>query len=1630
MEEKDANQAEHFSSDQEENVRCYVGVGASAGGVEALQELFQHMPLDTGASFIIVQHLSPDAVSLMDKILQKSSRLPVQLAEEGAIPKPNHIYLNHPGKTLTMKEGRFHLESAHDRNQLYLPINLLFQSLASVSDVHAVAIILSGSGSDGAIGIGSIKENGGLVIVQKPTEAQYASMPQSAITTGMVDLTLNVSQIGPSLREYLKNPHIQSMHQEELNQMELTEDYSCILNAISQYSDIDFTIYKMNTIYRRIERRIALNKFHGMEDYLDYLLSTEEERAQLYRDLLIGVTSFFRDEEAFRHLGENVLIPLLKKKKSVRLWSIACSTGEEAYTLAILLCECMEYLHITVDVKIFATDVDQDAITTAQRGIYSESLLENLDQTILDRYFEHTNGGYLVGEKIRKMIVFAKHNIFRDAPFSKLDLIVCRNMFIYVKPEMQQKALASFYQLLLDDGYLFLGSSESVGDMGDAYNLLDKKWKIYSKNKDYSKKDLSIYPALNMFGNFSSRQTERPVPTNSLQKRLHSTSISEKLMFAMAGPSVLLNSEFKVIQVIQGGGQYMRMQDGQFDGGLNSFFSPSLAAFINRLLLDSKNVPEGIIEKRATGLTDYPDEILHVKVRFFNLAEGEYFLVQITTQEKTEAKTVDTPLDLRELKDSRIQELENELSESNWNLKLAVEESESRNEELQATNEELLASNEELQSTNEEMQSVNEELYTINAEYQNKIVELTTANADFDNLLLNADVGALYVDEKMHIRKITPIMLQHTNLRITDLERPVTQINFLDSYPDFTQDVTDVSRQGKIIEKEITDQNHVIWLVRIRPYFDHTHTPKGVLISMFDITKRLEAAKFDLKHLTDSVPGGVLRLKFDDIMVIEYANDSFFDLIGYTSEEMRLDLHNRFDRLLHASDWIELKDEIRTAASDGTLLKTECRLWQKDGNKRWCSLQAVVFKQERHIELQCIVTDISLIKDYEEQLKRERDYYNKLYQNVVCGIVQYEIEDNTLRCYNANDEALQMLGYESMEDFRRQTAQTLPEVTVSEDTEYIRHTLLSLKEEGQCASFEHRVYSKKDGIRWVTGVAKVIRTPDGKKLIQSTFMDTTQRKRALEQVEAERDRYDRLYKVLYNTAVCGIIQVDIQNDKILSINRFALNALNEATEAVLEKQLFNQTPADEHQKCLSKIGQFMHSLGKAGEQREARFNLAKKDGTLSIIEGTANWILEEQDASIIQFTFLDVTERERLKEAQMELAIAIQSNAAKTGFLSKMSHEIRTPMNGIMGMIDIARLNLENQDKITDCLDKMKLSMQHLQMLVNDVLDMSKIESGKMECREVDFDLRQLLEETISEYDFSASKSGVGMTRAISLHHQYVVSDPVFLREIIGNLLSNAIKFTPSMGMVLLVAEEAPVNEEQSEFTFRVKDSGCGISQENQDVIFDAFEQGDSENISKTPGTGLGLAICKSLVELLGGTLQVESRPGLGSEFYFTIPMKLSSEPESTESDDPKADPENDSYKEIHILLAEDNDLNAEIAQTLLGSYHFKVERTRNGEEALKSYLEKPDKYYDLILMDIQMPVMDGLTAAREIRKSKKPGAHEIPIIAMSANAFQEDVERSLNAGMNAHTTKPIEIEKLVGLISTYLQKTDSQLNQ
>ena len=1587
-----------------------VGIGASAGGVEALQELFRNMPLDTGASFIVVQHLSPDSVSMMDKILQKSVKMPVRLAEENMELRPNEIYLNIPGMMLEVESGRLHLSPVQDRVQRYAPINQMLNSLASDKNIHTIAVILSGSGSDGTIGIGSVKENGGTIIVQKPLEAQYASMPQSAISTGLVDLTETVSRIGLAIRDYLKNPNNQYLHYDDgVENQELAGYYNQIIDAISKYSDIDFSAYKPNTIYRRIERRIAIHKFTCIEDYMDHLLASPEEKGLLCSDLLIGVTSFFRDEAAFKSLGEHVLAPLLRKKKSVRIWSIACSTGEEAYSIAILLCEYMERLNYNADVKIFASDTDPDAIAVAQRGFYTEGSLASIDEHMIEKYFDKKEEGYIIKDMIRKMIVFARHNIFRDAPFSKLDLIVCRNMFIYVKPEVQKRTIGNFHHLLNDDGCLFLGSSESLGDLEGAFDVLDRKWKIFRKNKGVHTENNGFY----LWDNLSHPQKAAQEPAGSLRSKVRPTNIFERLFFDFAGPSVLVDGSGKIVQIIKSGGRYLRLQDGQFDNSISSCFAPSLTILLNHIMEQMKESKRSCVEKNVTGVADYPDESLNIKVNYFNLDNDEYFLIQIGIGRAAVSGPSDKSLDISELTNSRIAQLEYELGESNWRLSLAMEESESRNEELQATNEELMASNEELQSTNEEMQSINEELYTINAEHQSKITELTTAYSDFDNLLVNAEVGALYVDRDMKIRKITPIMLQNTNLLNSDLGRPVYHINFIDSYKSFNSDMKEVAETGTIIEREVTDARNSIWLVRIRPYYEKPEQVGGLLVTMFDITRRLEAAKFELKRLTDSVPGGVVRMHYDGELIIDYANDSFYAMAGCSPEEVRYKFHNRLSKMILPEDWTQMEQQIESAAAGNGILKCEYRGRREALPAGWYSIQATVFQVNGLTELQGIIMDISKLKDYEQRLQRERDYYNTLYQNMLCGIAQYAYDEDAMDFIGINPESLRILGYPSLEEFKRQGGPTMLDITYEGDKERIVGMLRSLKKEGDCVGFDHRIVRRDGEIRWVTGASKLITSPEGKLLIQSTFIDTTEEKRTLEQLKEERDRYDLLYETSYNMAVCGVIQADVKHNKIIAVNKEALRLLG-TDSAGLETRLFGREAAT-GVPDLSSIGEMMQN---AEENEHTRFSqvLNFEDRYMSI-EGAVDYIMEDKSFRVVQFTFLDNTERELLRQAETKLEIATKSSQAKSYFLSKMSHEIRTPLNGIVGMIDSAMLYRHDKEKLQDCLNKLKRSSLHLQQLVNEVLDLSKIESGKMEVNLGPVNLQQLLSDVIEEFSALAKEKGIGLTQTGKLHHGYVNTDKVKLHEILANLIGNALKFTDSSGVVLLNIEETEIAKQKSLFTFQVQDNGKGISQEDQERIFEAFDQGSHDHLYGNSGSGLGLTICKSLTAMLGGTLHVESKENAGAEFSFTLAMDILDEEQETDTPVKSSS----CYQGYRVMVAEDNLINGEIAETFLRAFGFEVDLVQNGQEAFQTFAESPAGTYNIILMDIQMPVMNGYEAARQIRSCVNEDAKTIPILAMSANAFQEDVARSMDAGMNEHLSKPIDMETLFCAIGRFL---------
>ncbi|MFP4557143.1 MAG: chemotaxis protein CheB, partial [Bacteroidales bacterium] len=828
-----------------------VGIGASAGGLEALQDFFKAMPNETNLAFVVVQHLSPDYKSLMDELLARHTDIPIQIAADGMSLSPNNIYLIPPRKNLSIFHNKLFLEDSNQKKGLNLPIDIFLRSLAADKGKNAIGIILSGTGSDGTLGTRAIKEAGGMIMAQDEMTAKFDGMPRSSIATGLVDYILPPSSMPEALLNYIEHPFIRKSRTSENILGKDLDTLTKITLILRDYSGIDFSYYKENTVIRRLERRVSINRFNSLEEYLLFLSESDKEKDTLYREMLIGVTRFFRDDEAFSSISKNIL-PKLKfnPEVGIRVWSVGCSTGEEVYSLALLFLEYMDKNNIQCELKIFATDIDKRSLEIAGQGFYPDSIASDVDPVFLSKYFTRRENGYQVNEAVRKVVVFATHNLLKDPPFSKLDLLVCRNLFIYFKPELQQRILSMFYYAIKSDGFLFMGSSESIGDMNQAFEAVDSKWKIYRCRENYKPplvKDLPL-------------PRNQPSETETqfiMRTRLHTGPKIDKLLdsalTAFLPPSVIVDENDNIIHVINNFNQFVQLQPGRFSQNLMNILISDLSLFVNNLLRKLKNDGKDNAFDNITGIKGFEKKKINIEGRTIKLDRAKYFMISFnvddakpSTRKKKTAQSVDVELEVS----NRVIELEKELQTSRENLQATVEELETSNEELQSSNEELIASNEELQSTNEELQSVNEELYTVNSEFQSKIEELTNLTNDLDNLLKNTEVGALYLDRNLCIRKITPVVSKITNVMQSDIGRPISHIAFMANYPDLTDDVDSVVDTLQSVEKEVTDKDGRVWQARIRPYRTEYNAVEGIMITFVDITQ-LKNIENELRHNED-----------------------------------------------------------------------------------------------------------------------------------------------------------------------------------------------------------------------------------------------------------------------------------------------------------------------------------------------------------------------------------------------------------------------------------------------------------------------------------------------------------------------------------------------------------------------------------------------------------------------------------------------------------------------------------------------------------------------------------------------------------------------------------------------------------
>lgn len=822
-----------------------VGVGASAGGLEALETFFANTPMDSGLAYVVVQHLSPDFKSLMDELLARKTNLKIHVATEGMAVEPNAIYLNPPKKEMMISEGRLRLVK-REEEKLSLPINVFFESLARDLRERAIGVILSGSGSDGSVGARAIHEAGGLVVVQRPETAKFDSMPEAAMDAGAANFSLPPDEIPGLLVKHAKQPFSSQLQPDAdtpglAGEPELAEVFALLLERYA----IDFSHYKPTTIGRRIMRRAELS---GTTDQLAYLARLREDRDeldQLYRDLLIGVTQFFRDPEAFDALAEKALPALLAEKspnEDLRVWVAGCATGEEAYSLAILLQEKLEACPNPLTLRMFATDVHQQSLDIAARGIYSADRVAALNEERLRKHFVRDGDMYRVGKELRHTVVFAPHNVLRDAPFTKMDIVVCRNLLIYFEPPAQSRALALFHYALTVGGALFLGPSESVNEYVDEFAPINTRWKIFRKHRD------SPLATVDNRLSFSSRGSRMVTGASSLV-RSHTPLASPRLLRAYdtllgdaISSSILLDEHFDVAHLFGDARNYLNPPVGRQTQNILGMVSEELRTVVGSAIQRVERERKKVSYRGVRSQCGEKPELLTVSVQPVPdpRAESMYYLLRLKSENApppAETETLEARFDTSEASRVHVHELETELRYTKEHLQLTIEELQTSNEELQATNEELVASNEELQSTNEELHSVNEELHTVNSEYQRKIDELTRLSTDMDNLLASTEVGVIYLDRDMCIRQFTRSAADFFNFLPKDEGRPITHFTGHINFAELIPAVESVLRDELPFESEVTNSRSQPFLMRILPYRTHKREVEGVVLAFIEIGK-------------------------------------------------------------------------------------------------------------------------------------------------------------------------------------------------------------------------------------------------------------------------------------------------------------------------------------------------------------------------------------------------------------------------------------------------------------------------------------------------------------------------------------------------------------------------------------------------------------------------------------------------------------------------------------------------------------------------------------------------------------------------------------------------------------------------
>ena len=1071
-----------------------VGLGGSAGAISAFKEFFRHVPPRSGMAYVIILHLSPEYESHLAEVLQQATEMPVEQVNESVHVEPERVYVIPPNKSLTMSDGMLTLSDVTGYEQRRAPVDIFFRTLADSHDSRAVAVVLSGTGANGSMGMKRVKEMGGLVLVQEPAEAEFDEMPRNSIATGLVDQVLPVAEMPARIKAYWEQLGSLRLPAEAGGRAEADEQALVeIFTTLRVRTGHDFTDYKRGTAVRRIARRMGVQGLPDLPAYARYMREQHEESHALLKDLLISVTNFFRDGEAFRALERRVIPRLFEGKgmeDQVRVWVAGCATGEEAYSVAMLLAEYAATLPAPPAVQVFATDLDEAAVVQARRGFYTLNDVADVSPERLSAFFVKEGESFAVRRDLRATLLFARHNLLKDPPFSQIDLVTCRNLLIYLNRAAQKRAMEVLHFALNPGGFLFLGASESVEGSGDLFAPFDKEQHFYQSRgrMPRTRIPLELSPSLRIDRGAAPEQAARPAaPRERRPERLSGVELHRRLLEMYGPPSVVVNEDYDIIHLTERAGRYLQFRAGEGTLNLLRVVRPELSLDLRAALLQAAQ-EQASVEARGLSLEiDGQTEMVNLVVRPA-LGESDpargFFLVLFERgagrdgAERTAAGAVNAAEPAARRLEGDNERLRVQMRATVEQYETQTEELRAANEELQAVNEELRSTTEELETSKEELQSVNEELYTVNQELKNKVEELTNANDDMRNLISSTQIGTLFLDRSLRIKLFTPRANDLFNLIPADVGRPLFDITGQIPVGDLAADVEVVLEPLHTIEREVETREGRSYLMQVSPYRTAEDHVEGTVVTFVDITRRRQAEKslLEAQQSLDSAPEASLTGVWDfDLTTGRARTDARHNQIFGRAEPVGAWSPEVFLEHVLPEDREKFERAFDRAMRTG-VFDLEARVRWPDGSVHWVYDRGrVYYDEERHpVRMTGATLDITERRQTEGALYASEERLRMLVESVE----DYAIftTDTGGRIETWNPGALRVFGYTEDEAVGRhmEIIFTPEDRERGEPAEEMRRA----REDGRAA--DERWHIDKQGVRfYVSGVLVPLRDDRG-----------------------------------------------------------------------------------------------------------------------------------------------------------------------------------------------------------------------------------------------------------------------------------------------------------------------------------------------------------------------------------------------------------------------------------------------------------------------------------------------------------------------------------------------------------------------